>query len=117
MSFWHKTILCCFTLFVLRPASAHPVVIKAREHNALTYSLRNNLLAMSWQGTGFKRISMQNDEMEDESLLVFRSPTKEMKVREKLHHPKAKDPFKNKVTSYHRLVLDDRHFSKCEEAC
>lgn len=98
-------------------AYAHPVLIKVKDNSELLGMPRANLAAFSTDGTTTKKIAIQVDELEDDSLLVIREPTKEMPVREKLHHPKTRDPFRGRLAAYHRIVMDDKNFQACDDKC
>lgn len=102
---------------VIQTANAHPVLINIKEAPELMNVARANLVSFVPEGTSFRKIPFQVDELEDDSLLVIRTPTKEMPVRKKLHHPKSRDPFRSQLSVYHRIVLDERLFQSCDDAC
>lgn len=98
-------------------AQAFPLIIKVKDVSELQYTRRNTLVAAVPTASGLKRIPIGFDELEDDSLLVIRKPTKELPIRKNLHHPKSKDPFQGALQSVHRLVIDESEFATCDDKC
>lgn len=112
-----KSFMVFTTLCASAVAQAYPLVIKVKDVPDLQYTRRNTLVAAVPSGNGLKRIAIGYDELEDDSLLVIRAPTKELPIREKLHHPRKKDPFQGSLQAVHRIVIDETEFAPCDEKC
>lgn len=112
-----KKLMIAASLLSSIAAQAHPVLVKIKSAPDLRGLMRSSLLAFSSDGTHVTRIPFQVDELEDDSLLVMRKVTKELPVREKLRHPKDRDPFRDMLTEYHRITFNDSDFQKCDELC
>lgn len=98
-------------------AWAYPVVLSAHQVSQLQGMTRNQLVALRADEQSGKRVALQIDEVEDDAALVLREPYETRKLRASLPHPKRADPFSGRLQSVHRIVLDDRDFSNCNEAC
>ena len=113
-----KFIAAGGALAVCSTAAAYPIVIGVNAHLQLQGIARNELIAFAPNGKGeFERVPVQVDELEDDRLLVLRQPSQVLPVREKLQGPAKKDPFKGNLSKYHRLVIDDSGFGKCDPDC
>lgn len=116
-SFLLKSIVLLTAFCASAVAQAYPLVIKVKDVTDLQYTRRNTLVAAVPTATGLKRIPIGFDELEDDSLLVIRKPTKELPIRKKLHHPKNNDPFQGALQLVHRLVIDESEFAACDDKC
>jgi hypothetical protein len=113
-----KLVLSALMAFTLTPdAFAYPVVLNSNQVSLLHGTVRNQLIAIRADENSGKRIALQIDEVEDDAALVLREPYETRKLRTSLPHPKRTDPFSGRLHSVHRLVLDDRDFATCNEAC
>lgn len=109
--------LLLFGLLIPISAHGHPILLNSNQLNDLFGLERQNLIAVKAEGTSAQRVALQIDEVEDESALVLREPFEIRKLRESLAHPRRNDPFQGYLQSVHRLVLDERDFSSCDDEC
>lgn len=111
-------VLMILLMVIMRdPAFSYPIIINSSHLTPLFGLSRDQLIAIRADDEGATRVALQVDEVEDGVVLVLREPYETRKLREKLPHPKRSDPFSGRLQSVHRIVLDDRDFSKCSIEC
>jgi hypothetical protein len=99
-------------------AQAYPVLLPAKDLPWMMGAKREHLLAIAKAPDGtWRAIPSQAEEIEEDVAIVFREPTESLPIRSKLRRPKKRDPFEGYFEKYHRLILDDKDFGPCDEAC
>lgn len=98
-------------------ANGYPILLTGEQLESITGSSRENLIAIKSDGTNAQQVPLQIDEVEDNAALVLRNPYEVRKLREGLPHPKKADPFRGRLYSVHRIVIDDKDFATCAADC
>ena len=107
-------------IFWSTPVYAFPVLVNGQDVTLLLNSQRSHLIAVAPPNESnkeWRRVPLQQDEIEDEALIVFRTPDRTMPIRNELPRPSKKDPTRGQLREFHRLTTDDLDYGTCDAQC